>query len=87
MDNYAIDWAMRYGGKGSPKEILPVFSFDPRFYQTKVEDYGSLKCGLVRARFIRETVINLRQKLQALGSQLLVTQEKPEVFLPKLIRP
>ena len=33
LDNYALDWAMRYGGKGTPKEILPVFSFDPRFYQ------------------------------------------------------
>ncbi len=63
LDNYALDWAMRYGGKDTTKEILPVFSFDPRFYQTKVEQYQSLKCGLVRARFIRETVIYLRKKL------------------------
>ncbi len=60
LDNYALDWAMRYGGKDSPKEILPVFSFDPRFFNRKVEQYDSLKCGLVRARFIRESVINLR---------------------------
>jgi deoxyribodipyrimidine photo-lyase len=86
-DNPVLDWAVRQGGKGVTKEVIPVYSFDPRFYQTKVEKYGSMKCGLVRARFIRETVINLREKLQGIGSQLLLTQEKPEIFLPKILRP
>ncbi len=86
-DNPVLDWAVRQGAKGLTKEVVPVYSFDPRFYQTKVQPYDSLKCGIVRARFIRETVMNLREKLQGLGSNLLLTQEKPEVFLPKLLRP
>jgi hypothetical protein len=31
-------------------------------------------------------VANLREKLEGLGSHLLVTLEKPEEFLPKLLR-
>ncbi len=55
-DNPILDWAAKYNIKGLRKEVIPVFSFDPRFYKTKVEKYSSLKCGLVRARFITETV-------------------------------
>jgi deoxyribodipyrimidine photo-lyase len=84
-DNPALDWAVRYGGKA--KEILPVYSFDPRFMSHKVEKYGTQKCGLIRARFIRESVVNMREKLESLGSHLLVTTEKPEDFLPRLLRP
>ena len=41
----------------------------------------------MRARFITETLHNLRANLGTLGSGLLVTMDKPEVFLPKLISP
>ena len=68
MDNYALDWASKFCDKQYLKEIIPVFSFDPRFYATNVEQYGSRKCGVLRARFIQESVINLRNKLQDLGS-------------------
>lgn len=84
-DNPVLDWAIKHGGK--TKEILPVYSFDPRYFSHKVDQYGTQKCGLIRARFIRETVLNLREKLEGLGGHLLVTQDKPEEFLPKLIRP
>jgi len=52
MDNYALDWASKFCDKQYLKEIIPVFSFDPRFYATNVEQYGSRKCGVLRARFI-----------------------------------
>lgn len=44
-----------------------------------------MKCGHVRARFIVETVSSLRESLKAIGSQLLITNESPEVFIPRLI--
>lgn len=83
-DNPVLDWAVKYGGKS--KEVLPVYSFDPRFFSHKVEKYGTQKCGFNRARFIRESVINMREKLEGLGSHLLVTTDKPEDFLPRLLR-
>jgi deoxyribodipyrimidine photo-lyase len=83
-DNPVLDWAVKHGGKN--KEVLPVYSFDPRYMNFKVPKYDTLKCGAIRARFLRESVINMRQKLESIGSNLLVTTEKPEVFLPKLIR-
>ncbi len=70
-DNPVLDWAVKHGGKS--KEVLPVYSFDPRFFSHKVEKYGTQKCGFIRARFIQESVLNLREKLQGLGSNLLVT--------------
>ncbi|TNV80968.1 hypothetical protein FGO68_gene1718 [Halteria grandinella] len=84
-DNSALNWAINKGIKGTTKQIIPVYTFDPRFMRNKVEKYGIYKCGLTRARFLQESVQNLRANLQDLGSQLLVTQELPEVFLPKLI--
>ena len=88
-DNAALNWASKQGigKKGTQTEIIPVYSFDPRFFQTKINKYDSLKCGLVRARFLRETVANLRQNLENVGSGLLVTTQKPEQFIPKLIDP
>ena len=81
-DNPALSYAMTLGRN---TEVIPVYSFDPRFFTTKVEKYGSLKCGLVRTRFILETVACLRTKLESLGSRLLVTMEKPETFIPQLL--
>ena len=83
-DNPVLDFAAKYGGKN--KEILPVYSFDPRFMNFKVPKYDTLKCGPVRARFLRESVISMREKLEGIGSQLLVTTEKPEEFIPKLVK-
>ena len=84
-DNPVLDWAVKHGGKN--KEVLPVYSFDPRYMNFKVPKYDTIKCGAIRARFLRESVINMREKLEGLGSHLLVTTEKPEIFLPKLILP
>ncbi len=36
-DNPVLDWAAKYGGK--TKEVLPVYSLDPRFTTRKLDDY------------------------------------------------
>jgi len=62
-------------------EVLPVYSFDPRFTTQKVDEYATQKCGVHRAKFTLEAVTCLRENLQKLGSNLLVTTQKPEHFL------
>ena len=45
------------------------------------------KTGIIRTRFQLETVEQFRRDLEALGSNLLVTHDKPENFLKNLIEP
>jgi deoxyribodipyrimidine photo-lyase len=83
-DNPVIHWAASLP-KLAYKEVLPVYCFDPRFYDRKVEKYQTKKCGLIRTRFNLETVISLRASLESVGSNLFVSHAKPEDFLLKLI--
>lgn len=82
-DNPVLNYAASLESKH--KEIVPVYCFDPRFFTQRVEKYQTRKCGLIRTRFILESVENFRQRLEKVGSKLLVSMDKPEDFLPKLI--
>lgn len=81
VDNYAMNWAIQYAKP--KKEIIPVYCFDPRTFKNHT-DYETRKTGLVRARFQIESVLDLRQSLKQVGSELVLSCEKPETFLPKL---
>jgi deoxyribodipyrimidine photo-lyase len=85
-DNYLLHHAVKQAAK-STCEVLPVFCFDPRYYNLpgSKTKYGTRKCGAVRARFMLETVSDLRKSFQAIGSNLLVTNSKPEEYLPTLL--
>ena len=51
-----MNWAMQNQSKS--KEIVPVYCFDPRYYdkdQSQTE-YGTRKTGLIRARFQIESI-------------------------------
>ena len=63
--------------------VLAVYCFDPRQY-AKTE-FGFPKTGAFRAKFLIESIIDLKENLSNLTIPLLVFQEKPEVILPKLI--
>lgn len=65
-------------------EILPVFCFDPR--QFEVTRYKSIKTGAIRARFLLESVDDLRQSFQKFGGDILVLEGKPEELLPNLVK-
>jgi deoxyribodipyrimidine photo-lyase len=65
-------------------EILPVFCFDPR--QFELTRYKSIKTGAIRARFLLESVEDLRQSFQKLGGNILVLAGKPEELLPDLVK-
>ena len=63
-------------------KIVPVYCFDPRYFEETA--FGTQKTGVLRAAFLRENVAALRQDLQALGGDLIVTQGYPEKLLPEI---
>lgn len=62
--------------------IVPIYCFDPR--QFSKTTYGFPKTGPFRAQFLRESVANLRQSLQNLGSNLIIKVGKPDSILPQI---
>ncbi len=80
------DIAKRFHAGGASlqqqQELICIYCFDPRHYQkTK---YQSYKTNLFRTNFLIESVQNLRKNLKSIGSELLVTSQRPEDFIPKL---
>lgn len=62
--------------------VLPVYCFDP-FYFTK-SAAGIPKTGNFRARFLLESVADLRKNLQARGAELIIRVGSPAEILPQL---
>lgn len=65
-------------------EIIPVYCFDPR--QFGKTSYGFPKTGAFRAQFLLESIANLRQSLQNLGSDLIIRQGLPEEVIPEIVK-
>ncbi len=63
-------------------QILPVYCFDPRHFTNT--PFGFPKTGPFRARFLLQSLRNLRQRLQSRGSQLWILHGKPEEEIPAL---
>lgn len=62
--------------------IVPVFCFDPRYYtQTK---FGTLKTGLIRTRFIKESVDKLQEFFKTQNGNLIIKFGLPEEIIPRL---
>ena len=58
---------------------MPIFCFDPRFFTQIIKNRGSTrKCGLNRTKFILESVLSLRSKLEQLNNGLIIAFGKPE---------
>lgn len=58
-------------------EVVPVYVFDERVFRGKTS-FGFPKTGKFRAKFIIESIRDLRQSLQNIGSDLIVRVGKPE---------
>jgi len=64
--------------------ILPVYILDHRLFgKTK---YGTLKTGNIRAQFILESVLGLRNSLKQIGGNLLIAAGNPEDIIPQLVQ-
>ncbi len=62
--------------------ILPVYVFDPHYFTATPN--GGHKTGNIRAKFLIESVADLRNNLRAVGSELLIVHGDPAVILPEL---
>lgn len=71
-DNEALSEAINRA-----EEIIPVYVFDDRVFMGKTSN-GFRKTERFRARFIIESVADLRSNLQSRGAQLIVRVGKPE---------
>ena len=63
-------------------EVIPVYIFDPRLLAE--HHLGFPKTGKIRQQFLIESVKNLRENLQKIGSNLIVRTGFPEDILPQL---
>ncbi len=66
------------------EEIIPVYCFDPRQFQRT--ELGFPKTDYFRARFLIESVKDLRKNLQKLGGDLVVRIGQPEEVIPDLAK-
>ena len=84
-DNPALDRAADLCIK-TESNLIPVFCFDPRLFGNIARsEFGSLKCGPRRAKFLIESVADLRNSLEKRGSKLLVSTKKPELFFSEIL--
>ncbi len=79
LDNEIFDFLSKSG-----QNIYPVFCFDPRKFQ--INEYGFKKTGIFRAKFLIESVRDLKLKLKDIGSDLIVKIGKPEDIIFSLAR-
>lgn len=66
-------------------EVIPVFVFDTRQFK-EIDLLGFPKTGTFRAKFLLESVQNLRDNLRKKGGNLLVRLGKPEIIISELAR-
>lgn len=78
-DHPALDAALSEAGS-----VLPLYCFDPR--QFGKTSFGFEKTGRYRAKFLIESVSDMRRSLKRKGSDMVVRQGRPEEVIPELCR-
>src|SRR5471030_1377618 len=74
-DNEILIEAIRKADK-----VLPVYCFDPYYFKKNLS--GNLKTGIIRTRFLVESVACLRRNLQSIGGELVIRIGNPAEILP-----
>jgi len=67
-------------------EIIPVYVFDERLFEGNTNLFGFRKTGKYRAKFIIESIHDLRRSLRERGSDLVVRVGKPEEEILELAK-
>ncbi len=76
-DNEILLEAVRKADK-----VLPVYCFDPFYFKKNLS--GNPKTGSLRARFLLESVDDLRKNLRNIGGALIIRIGNPAEILPQL---
>ncbi len=63
-------------------EVIPVFCIDSRLFDQTI--YGTKKMGAFRAKFLLESIHDLRKSLQKIGGNLIVRTGIPEDIITDL---
>lgn len=79
-DNEALIEAMAHAD-----EVYPIYVFDERIFNGE-SSYGFRKTDVFRAKFIIESIHDLRQSLQTSGADLIVRIGKPEEIISELAK-
>lgn len=66
-------------------EVIPMYVFDTRQFE-QIDPLGIPKTGTFRAKFLLESVQNLRDNLRKKGANLVIRLGKPEVVISELAR-
>ncbi len=78
-DNEALTEAITHAD-----EVIPIYVFDERVFKGKTRWFGFPKTDKFRAKFLIESIEDLRESLRAIGSELVVRVGKPEEEIYKL---
>ena len=62
--------------------MVPVYIFDPRIFSDT--GFGTKKTGVLRARFLLDSVRDLQNAIRQLDGELIVRSGLPEELLPEL---
>lgn len=77
-DNYSLSKATLENDK-----VIAVYCFDPRSFS--IDQYGFKRTERYRAKFLLETVTELKQNLVKLNITLLIHHRQPEEVMPDLV--
>lgn len=65
-------------------QVFPLYCFDPRDFGTTSFDFP--KTGAYRAKFILESVADLKSQLRECGADLIVRCDRPEKVIPAFVK-
>ena len=82
QDNILLSEAKECFKKGD--EILCLYCFDPSHFSKT--PFQSTKSHKYRTRFLIESVMNLRENLKSIQSDLLIAYGKPEDIIPTILQ-
>jgi len=81
-DNALLQAAVRAVQTKRVDHVLPCYCLDPRHFE--LTRFGSPKTNMYRARFLLESLVDLKHGLRAIGSDLFVVIGRPEDVIPGL---
>ena len=81
-DLRTIDNAVLFEAQKNCDQLIAVYCFDPRHFA--IVKFGFKKTEKFRAKFLIETVTDLKTQLKKFNIELLVFHAQPEELIPKV---